>query len=258
MNQRLTGQQINLMRVWEVDDPLEDQPAVRVSPQTRKRLLKQYQDAPSMPRVYDLARRLGEAPGYKQLALMFRLRAREFYPEVRMLKDPAPVRRFRQGMYESYVLNYCGRCHTDAIPGGFTFYRRARRTDRTFYSNFYVLSQYRSAGGEAMIERRRPTESLLLQYGLPRQAANTPHPPTANWQPRFNGLDDPRYKRYARILNGLYDRPRYAFDTELPIGRRDQPAAATRPTPRKPDPATTRPASEKDRTNRSPELGHRR
>jgi hypothetical protein len=249
LEDRLSESQVNLMRVWEVTDPLESQPEVLISNEVIRELYSAYADHRRMPEGPNMLRRLMEAPGYEQLELMFRLQAREFYGRARMISDPEPLRQFRVWLHERYVLGFCARpqCHGGKAIGGLPLFRRQSATDRTFYSNFYSLSQYRNDAG-LMIDRRRPSDSLLLQYGLPRAKAKRPHPEVENWRPHFFSAESREYQSYLGIIDGLYNRPQYTLDTELPIADRpitEQPrgeAPATQPA------ARTSPADDEDRS----------
>jgi hypothetical protein len=214
------------MRTWEVDDPLASRPQVRVPNEVIRELYNQYRDHPAMPQGADALDRILSAPGYEQLELMFRLRARDFYGRVRLIKDPKPLLQFRLWIHERYVMGYCGRCHAGQETGDFGFYRRQKNTDRTFYSNFYILDQYENDAGQ-MINRPEPAKSLLLQYGLPRDTAETPHPPAENWRPHFLQRENDEFESYVQIIDELYNKPQYQLTTELP-GVTDS-AATTQP-----------------------------
>ena len=44
----------------------------------------------------------------------------------------------------------------------------------------------------AVIDRPRPENSLVMQYGLPLRDADTPHPEAQNFRPLFKGRNDPK------------------------------------------------------------------
>ena len=67
-------------------------------------------------------------------------------------------------------------------------------------TNFYLLTQTK-VGGIPMIDRNNPEESLLLQWGLPREEAKFGAPEDIkNWRPYFK---DPKDERYTKMLSWI-------------------------------------------------------
>ena len=80
-------------------------------------------------------------------------------------------------------------------------------TLRVNYSNFVLLDTFETDDGRRMIDRDRPAESLLLQFGLPSDTAMYKHSAVGGQpiKPLFKGKDDPSYQRmlaWIRILRG--------------------------------------------------------
>ena len=95
-------------------------------------------------------------------------------------------------------------CHAAASgAGGFRLLipRAVSSTDpisvRTNYTNFLVLDLFVSAEDLRLIDRNRPVESLILQYGLPPEKARFKHPLVQGSaiRPIFSGKDDRGYKQ---------------------------------------------------------------
>ncbi len=92
------------------------------------------------------------------------------------------------------------------------------------YTNFYILHKYANKDGR-MIDRTKPEESLLLQYGLPREMTNTPHPDVPGWRPRFTSKSDRLYEQYRAFIDSLWQpTPDYGITYTPPgqAGRTDQ------------------------------------
>jgi hypothetical protein len=78
----------------------------------------------------------------------------------------------------------------------------------TAYSNFLILSRAETGRG-LMLDRSRPTDSLLIQYGLPREDAKFPHPDADGWRPSFVGQwdRDPTYRSLVKWIGEELYRP---------------------------------------------------
>lgn len=221
---RLSEAQINRIRVWEVDP--ETEPRVDVPLGTLKQLFAKYGDHDAMPKGPNALQKVRFAPDWKKLQLLFRVRARDLYHQVRVLEDPEPIGRFRRSVHQRYVLGFCATagCHGSRDDNGLYLFQRARRTNQTVYSNFYLLSQYENEQGR-MIDREAPGQSLLVQYGLPRELADIPHPKVNNWRPFFRSRDNEQYQAMLDIIGSLYKKPQYGIDYQPPAKSPAQPEA---------------------------------
>lgn len=224
----LTDAQINTIRVYEVD--LAEHPRVTIPPDTIDKLFKDYA---SDDRLDKDQRAFKRKPGYEQLAVLFDLQARELYPDVVIRQDSPAIKEFRAKMHQRYVLNYCAAagCHGDQSPGDLFLFRLQPNSDPTVYTNFYILNRIKRADG-AMIDRDAPRRSLLLQYGLKRDAAATPHPDVKGWRPQFNSEDDPRFGQFADIIDMLWKpAPNYGIDYTPPVLRKPDEGEEATTTP---------------------------
>jgi hypothetical protein len=85
-----------------------------------------------------------------------------------------------------------------------------------------------------MIDRAHPEDSLLLQYGLPRNEAKVPHPDVQGFRPAFRrGRDDTKYQAIARWIGSslLIDAPLtpdYGIQYDPPTGADVAAAASTK------------------------------
>ncbi|MEZ6192302.1 MAG: hypothetical protein R3C45_13570 [Phycisphaerales bacterium] len=87
----------------------------------------------------------------------------------------------------------------------------------------------KGAGG-SMIDRDEPRRSLLLQYGLERNAAATPHPDVPGWRAQFNNEEDARFVQYAEAIDKLWKpAPDYGISYSPPVWKQEEPAAAPAP-----------------------------
>jgi hypothetical protein len=213
LDDRLTEEQVNLIRVYEID--LDTEPRITIPPKTIDKLFETYA---SDDRLVKDRRAFIRLSGIEQLEKLFELQARELYGEVIIRQDSPAIKEFRSKMHQRYVLNYCAAtaCHGDASPGGLFLFRVQANSDTTVYTNFYILSSLQNAEG-LVIDRDTPRRSLLLQYGLNRQAASTPHPEVTGWKSQFNNEDDARFQTYTDIIGQLYQpTPEYGISYTPP------------------------------------------
>lgn len=226
---RLTQEQINIIRVWELPENFPQVgPPVQVPREVAREFLNKYQQqvlrlletqnaAPTS--VRDLERQFTAASDAEKLQTMMQVKAREFYGRVRVASDPPVLRDFRSQLHREYVLNSCAtrQCHgSTEAPGGLYLFQQQATSDQTVYTNFYLLNEYVNERGR-MIDRQMPAQSLLLQYGLNRASAQRPHPEVRGWRQQFADEQDPRFQRYAEMLGRLYPAATYEIDYELSL-----------------------------------------
>jgi hypothetical protein len=152
---------------------------------------------------------------------------------VRIMTDPASLSEFHRRIMPKILVGCASSgCHGDsATAGEFYLFRDATET-RQWYTNFYILQQYRlkldsapTVWGKGPLERRmvdrsHAAQSLLIQFGLPRAVADLPHPPMNGWSPIFTGDQDPYF---AEMMNWIGHSlvpldPEYNFNFPSPSG----------------------------------------
>lgn len=222
----LTEEQINTIRLWELPQDLaEAQPRVAVPREVIDDLFQKYSTHEDVPRGADEQRRFRAQPGWQQLAFLFQIKARDLYPRVQVHEDPQPLLDFRRRINPIYVVRYF---HENFGQGrvpdlDLELVAQDPNSIAGAYTNFYILStaQYQE---QPLINRAQPLESLLIQWGLPRDAAKYQAPQVENWRPFFRGLDDPRLQMYLDWIASLYPNPDYQIEYP-PQPQADQPPA---------------------------------
>ncbi|HEV7300440.1 MAG TPA: hypothetical protein VGN72_13820 [Tepidisphaeraceae bacterium] len=121
----------------------------------------------------------------------------EMRKDVEILTDPASMMEFRRPNVQGKILAGCATagCHGTAGAGGFQLYT-AGDNEAVAYTNFYILQKYRQSvdGVERkMIDRANPESSLLIQYGLPADLAETDHPAVGTYNGIFRNRSDATY-----------------------------------------------------------------
>jgi hypothetical protein len=157
--------------------------------------------------------------------------------DVRIGGDPRPLGQFQARIQKRVVVGCAaGGCHGGNSGAGGLFLYSDTPDTAAWYTNFYILQMYKtqinappSVWGQgpaerSMLDRIHPTQSLLVQFGLPASLAATPHPRVAGWQPIFSSQNDPAYLDMVQWIGSLKPvEPDYQIQFELP-----KPSASTR------------------------------
>jgi len=208
----LSAEQVNLIRVYEVD--LEEEPRVRIERDVLNEFLDEFGGRNGMPEGRDEIRDFLRAPGWQQLDLFFKMRARGYYEKAEIQDEPEPLSQWRRNIHRRYVQGYFFR-HFGNLPidaeivyretqvGEIPMFGRGRDEDTVAYTNFYILTQM-TIDGIPVIDRQNPEESILLQWGLPREDARFDAPEDIEgWQPHFRDEDDPRFVEMVEWIQSL-------------------------------------------------------
>ena len=216
----LNSKQINLVKVFEVD--LTQNPRLIIPQQVIRDLIEQYTASPLIPATRSGRDELLRRPPTEVLDLIYRLKARDFYERVQVLDHPASMRRFRDDVHRTFILNACATsgCHASPEAGRFVLATFRPNSDPTLYTNFYILQQFRTVAGESLLNFDHPERSVLIQYALPRDIARQRHPQVLrdgrdHWRPALSGPEDRRLQATVDWLKTLYrPRPDYEMDYE--------------------------------------------
>ncbi len=208
----LTPEQINLMKVFEVD--LSDPPRMVVARETIQRLLTQHADDPLIPSTRDGREAFLKKSAPEVLDIMFRLRARDLYGQVQVLDQPRSMRLFRDHVHAAWLVNSCAttRCHGGSQAGRLQLTNYRPTAESSVYTNYLILDRFVTKDGKRLIDYEEPERSVLLQMALPRDDAAHPHPDVPGWRPAFRNRDERRYQQAVDWIASMY-RPR----PDLPI-----------------------------------------
>jgi len=240
----LTDEQINVIRVYEVD--LDSPPKMLIARETIDQFLAQYagqrpEGRETIP-VNEQGRKIYAArKPVEILTDMFALKARDFYPRVQVMENPESMRRFRDDVNRTWLVNACAttRCHGGEEAGRLMLFDRKAASDAGAYTNFLILERFRMEGEDGrrtvpLINYAEPASSPLLQMRLPRDEAMIKHPEVpasmaGRWRPVFRSTDDERFRRAVEWIRSMYGakdgkRPEYPVAYEPPQPR--TPAAA--------------------------------
>lgn len=202
-----------LLKVYELN--LTQKPRIVIPRKTIDQFLKDYRTASSVQPYND---RKGQArfrklDGYEQLEIMFAAQARPLYKDVVVRDEPKALEAFRTKVNPRYVVSYFARQFGKTPVSGVNLITVAPNSEEAAYTNFLMLHRA-NQNGVKLIDRDRPDQSLLLQWGLPRDEATYPAPEDVkNWRPYFTGKDDERYVEMLQWVGSLYrPSPQYPIE----------------------------------------------
>lgn len=220
----LSPEQINLIRVYEVD--LANPPKMLVQRETVDKILTYYAEHDAVPKTPEGRDALQRRRGDQILDLLFQLRARELYGEVRVEEDPESMRRFRVDVHNEWLARGCAtsRCHGGESAGRLYLAGTRPRADDTVYTNFLILDRFRTKDGRPLINYDEPGKSLLLELALPREISTFPHP-TINelgrerpYTPAIRSRDDARFRKTVEWIRSMYaPHPEYPVEYTPPV-----------------------------------------
>ncbi len=252
----LTPEQINLLRVFEVD--LADPPRMMNDPDAITALIDTFAADPLIPATREGREALYRRQPAQILDLMFRLRARDFYGRIQVLSDPASMKLFRERVHGAWLLNSCAtsRCHGGEAAGRLFLATRHPNSDATVYTNFLILDRFRLANpkaingapaadqkGRPLIDYDEPARSPLLHMAMSRTLSAFPHPDVPDaagrlkpLSPVFHSTNDRRFRDAVDWIKAMYlPRPDYPIEYTPPLPPGPPPGVLGEVRPRKND-----------------------
>jgi len=239
----LTPEQINLMRVYEID--LRDPPKLKVPDDTLRTLMRSNPNAFSPNE--DERNQIFELPEVEKLKILFTHKARDLYTQVKVLEDPTSIKIFKQKVQSQngWIINTCAstRCHGGTHAGTFELINTRANSDATAYTNLYTIEHYTLPSGSKLINFQDPERSPLLQMAMVKKNALTPHPPIPRGYPGpgfraiFRSTRDRKFRDAIDWIRSMYQpRPEYGFESQIqpePKPNPSTPVTTPRPTPGK-------------------------
>ena len=219
----LSLDQVNLIKVYELN--LDDPSRLSVDDALVEDLVRAYAGHELIPSTVEGREALARRSPERIVELLFRLKARDFYPRVTVDGEPRTFELFRKNVHAAWLVNQCSTnsCHGGQEAGRLWLNNVKPNSQRTIYTNFLILDRFRLADGTALVNHAEPARSPLLHLGLPREVSLYPHPlvapnETSRWRPTFGSVDDRRFTQAVEWINSLYKpRPDYPVTYEPPV-----------------------------------------
>lgn len=227
----LTDEQINLMRVYEID--LRNPPKIRVPDEV---MLKLMADNPESFPVDEQDRKaILKLPEIEKLKIIFSHKARDLYAQVEVLDDPQSIKIFKDRVHsrKGWLINTCAstRCHGGVEAGDFQLINTNINSNATTYTNLYLLEQYTLADGSKLINYQDPRRSPLLQMAMIEKNSLHPHPIIPKdflgpkFRPLFRTTRDRKFKQAIEWINSMYQ-PRPELNFPSPAHPETEPKPA--------------------------------
>ncbi|MEM9345418.1 MAG: hypothetical protein AAGB26_02250 [Planctomycetota bacterium] len=198
----LSPDDIALIEVYEVNLDSDPPPRVVIPRDEIRKFLKEYQEDDEELRGRSNQESFLRSQGHIQLSKFFEHKARDYYKHVRVRSQIETLREW-SNIHRRYVLEYFQPIFGSGAVQGLYLFPKGRDADRIEMTNFYILTQV-TIDGKPFIDRNAPEDSLLVQWGLPREEAKFPAPAELEgWQPRFKDTDDKRFTEHVDWISSL-------------------------------------------------------
>ncbi|MSQ89852.1 MAG: hypothetical protein EXS01_00445 [Phycisphaerales bacterium] len=220
----LTAAEVNLIRVYEID--FDNPPRVIIEPSDARALFEEFSASPRVPPDAAGRNAMLEGDPMQIVRLAFELKARNFYPKIRVTSEPATLVKYRGAVHDGWLLANCAtsRCHGGADAGKFFLSNGERSDERVRYTNLLNLL-LGSSQDLPLVNFSDPNRSILVQYALPTDEAEIPHPAVKGWKPVFGRkLAPEKLRATLQWIASMYQpRPIYPIDYQPPDLRAPQP-----------------------------------
>jgi hypothetical protein len=210
----------NLIKVFEVN--LHNPPRMVIERSAIDAFLDGYGGRLGVPSSEEGRATFYRKPPAEILSMMYRLRARELYSEVKVLDLPESLKLYRDAVNSTWLVNSCAtsRCHGGPGAGRLMLANRKPSADLTFLTNFLILERHALDDGTPMINYEAPASSPLLQMAMPRHESLFPHPRVKGWKPIFSNQNARRFQQAVQWIDSMYKpRPTYPIEYTAPTGR---------------------------------------
>ena len=234
----LSDEQINLIRVYEID--LKNPPKLKIDDSTIRELMIRYPE--KFPTDERKREAIMKSSTIDKLKLMFQERARDLYPEIKVLDDPESFKDFKKDIAgrTGWLIIGCAttRCHGGEEAGRLRLTNHNPNSSTSLYTNFMRIEQFKLQDGTPFINHVDPERSPLLQMGLVRSRSLYPHPVVdarnhgRDWRPIFRSSNASGFRKTTDWIRSLYTpRPDYGFEYPPADAEPDQPDQTPNVTP---------------------------
>ena len=206
----LSAEDVNLLRVYQVD--LDNPPKLLMPREVVDELIKRYADKSQIPTTEEGRQGLYRKRPSQILRLAFELKARELYPQVKVLEEPPQLKLFRDNVWRGWVLSSCAttKCHGGEEAGRLWLLNRKSSADATVYTNYMILHKFKLADGTPLLNYEKPAESPLLQMAMKTGVSTSPHVRIDSiergetFKPVFLSAEDRRFQEAVQWLKAMY------------------------------------------------------
>ncbi|HZL38516.1 MAG TPA: tetratricopeptide repeat protein [Tepidisphaeraceae bacterium] len=213
VKREVTAAEVNRIRQieWRKDDPTPV--IVQIEPATRKKFLAEHPEI-TPAEFFRLS-------ASEQAAEILSEGKPELRDGVHIRTEPPDILEFKKPLIENALLIGCAAasCHVGPKAGNFRLYAPASN-DLATYTNFLMLQKYTMNVNKTqrfMVDRQFPDQSLLLQFMLPLDVAETPHPKVKGFKAMSKLKTDVKYEAVLGWIQNLNPvSPEYGIDLSKP------------------------------------------
>lgn len=220
----LTEDDIALFKVYEVNLEADPPPRVIIPREKALEFVKEFQAVDPDLRGKTNQDKFVRSEGHIQLGKFFEHKARDYYKHVRIRSQIQSLRDWGN-THRRYILGYFQPTFGAGAVEGLYLFGRGRDTERIEMTNLYILTQV-AIDGKPLIDRNEPEDSLLVQWGLPREEAKFPAPNgIAGWEPKFKDMKDKRFIEQVDWIKSLIPANQgssYGIDYTMPEHKKPQ------------------------------------
>ncbi len=213
----LTPDEVNIIRVYEID--FDRPPRVAIDREVALKLFDEHSANPIVPHSPAARDQLASGDPLNVVRLIFNLKARDYYPSIKVLSEPSALQLFRRNVHDGWLIPNCAtsRCHGGPDGGRLFLMTKQASTAGVRYANMLNLLRG-SPKGLPFINFESPMDSGIIQAGLPRDEATQPHPEVPGWRPVFGRSIVPqRLADTLTWIRSMYQpRPDYPVDYTPP------------------------------------------
>jgi len=216
----LTKEQMSLIRLLELADG-EKEIRGNVPPKTLEEFWNEYEKNERQGNLtrQDYEKFVSPNNFANQVAKIKQSKTVKFMEKVSISSDPAAMVTFIREI-QPYVLANCATaaCHGGGNAGDFILTGKGTLSPQQTYTNFYIMATYTTKNGVQMINRDDPTNSLFLQYGMPKNVAKLPHPGKVEVRRIADANAKEVTSMAAWVKTLAFPRPNYNIVYEMPKG----------------------------------------
>ncbi len=206
----LTADDVNLVRVYQVD--LDNPPKLVMPREMVDELIKRYADSAKIPTTEEGRQGLYRKRPSQILRLAFELKARELYPQVKVMEEPPQMKLFRDNVWRGWVSSSCAttKCHGGEEAGRLWLLNRKTSADATVYTNYMIMHKFKLADGTPLLNYEKPAESPLLQMAMKGGVSTRPHmridqiEKGETFKAVFTSAEDRRFQEAVQWLKAMY------------------------------------------------------
>ena len=210
----ITDDDVNRIRVMEVN--FARPPRMDAAHDLWKRIAQAYGTNEAVPAEGPARQAMAKWKASQLLQLLFTLKARDLYNEVRVNEDPEHLDLFRRKVHDAWLIPNCAtsQCHGSGAAG-LRLIETKGRSPRAAYTNLLTLLSAKTTDGHLLVDFDQPAQSPLLDMARPRDKATRPHPDVPGWKASLTDSRGDLPAAAEAWIRGMH-RPKPDYGVKIP------------------------------------------